>query len=288
MIDNLDMCHAVVECTPAPKAMKDMRKRKLAHHRFQQCYRPGWVTLACIVDLFIVSIIVMLIMIHNQRNQQEWNRNEDACQVTKQYICCAMLHYSKVDENRTMCKPRVFELEEDTARNTHVYLQTAVSIFCHLHVSAVVITMSLLLSGDIEKNPGPLTSGDLKKVLDSLWEARTEWFYIGIQLDMKTSDLKVIKKNHDEAGLCFTEMLTDWLKRMNPPPTWEALVDALKSQTVGYEQLADTIEKTHCKSKSNYNTCNAPTIQSCYQTPRTMNFFFYLLINTRNTNLAYT
>ena len=79
---------------------------------------------------------------------------------------------------------------------------------------------------------------------------------------MKTSHLKVIRNDyHDEADLCLTEMLTDWLKRMNPPPTWEALVDALKSQTVGYEQLADTIEKTHCKSKSNH-TCNTPILQS--------------------------
>ena len=253
------MCYAVVECAPVPKVIKDMTKRKLTQFRFQQCYRPGWVTLAYMADPSIVWIIVMLITIRNQRNQQEWNRNEGACQVTKQYICCTMLHCNKVDENWTRCKPRVFESEEDTARNIHMYLQTAVSIFCHLCVSAVVITMSLILSGDIEKNPGPLTSGDLKKVLDSLWEARTEWFYIGIQLDMRTSDLKVIKKDHDEAGLCFTEMLTDWLKRMHPPPTWEALVDALKSQTVGYEQLADTIQKTHCKkSKSNYNTFNTP------------------------------
>ena len=231
---------------------------KLTHHRFQQCYKPGWVTLACMTDPFIVCIIVMLIMIHNQTDQQEWNRNEDACQVTKQYVYCAMFRFNKVDENWTRCKPRVFESEEDTARNIHVYLQTSVSIFCHLHVSAVVITMSLLLSGDIEKNPGPLTSGDLKKVLDALWEARTKWFHIGIQLDMKTSDLKVIKKDYDEADLCFTEMLTDWLKRMNPPPTWEALVDALKSRTVGYEQLADTILKTHCKKSKSNHTCNAP------------------------------
>ena len=271
MIHNLDKCHAVVECTPA---IQDMRKRKVAHHRFQQCYRLGWVTMAHMADRFVVCIIVILIMIHNRRNQQESNRNKDAHPVTKQYVCCAMLHYNKVDENWARCKPRVFESEKGTAKNIHVYLQTAVSFLCHLHISAVVIAMSLLLSGDIEKNPGPLTSGDLKKVLDSLWEARTKWFHIGIQLDMKTSDLKVIKNDYDEAGLCFTEMLTDWLKRMNPPPTWEALVDALKSRTVGYEQLADTIQKTHCKRSKSNHTCNAPN-NPILQSDST--FFFHLL-----------
>ena len=248
MMYNLDMCHAVVECTPAPKTMKDMTKRKSAHCRFQQCYRAGWVTLGCMADHFMVCVIFILIMIRNRRNQQKWNRNEDARQVTKQYVRCTMLLYNKVDNKWMRCKPRVFESEEDAARNIHVYLQTAASIFCHLRVSAAVITMSLVLSGDVETNPGPLTSGDLKKVLSSIWEARKEWFHIGIQLDMKTSDLKVIKTDYDDAGLCFTEMLTAWLKRMNPPPTWEALVDGLKSPTVGYEQLADTIQKTHCKT----------------------------------------
>ena len=140
-----------------------------------------------------------------------------------------------------------------------MYLQTAVSIFCELLVSAVVIIMGLLLSGDIEKNPGPLRSGDGKKVLDCLWEARTKWFHIGIQLDMEIAHLNAIRnKYRDEADFCFTEMLTDWLKRMNPPPTWEALVDALKSQMVGYEQLADTIEKKHCKKSKSNHTCYAP------------------------------
>ena len=257
MIYNLDVCHAVVECTPAPKAMKDIRKKKSSHHHFQECYRSGWITLGCMADPLVVCVIVIVIIISNRRNQQEWKRNEDACQVTKQYVCYTMLHYNKVDKKWMRCKPRVFESEEDAARNIHVYLQTAVSIFCHLRVPAAVITMSLILSGDVEMNPGPLTSGDLKKVLSSVWEARTEWFHIGIQLDMKTSDLKVIKKDYDDAGLCFTEMLSAWLKRMNPPPTWETLVDALKSPTVGYEQLADTIQKTHCKT-SKSNQCNAP------------------------------
>lgn len=272
MIYDLDVWHAVVECTPAPKATKEIRKKKLAHRCFQQCYRSGWVTLGCMADSLMVCVIVILIMIHNRRNQTEWKRNEDACQVTKQYVFCTMLHYNKVDEKWMRCKLKVFESEEDAARNIHVYLQTAVSLFCHLRVSAAVITMSLLLSGDVETNPGPLTSGDLKKVLSSVWEARTEWFHIGIQLDMKTSDLKVIKREYDDAGLCFTEMLTAWLKRMNPPPTWEVLVDGLKSPTVGYEQLADTIQKTHCKSSKSNHTCNAPN-HPTLQTPNTMNYF---------------
>ena len=274
---DLDVCHTVVKHTPAPKATKEIRKKELAHRCFQQCNRSGWVTLGSMADSLMVCVIVIVIMIHNRRNQQEWKRNEDACQVTKQYVCCTMLHCNKVDEKWMMCKPRVFESEEDAARNIHVYLQTAVSIFCHLRLSAAVITMSLLLCGDVETNPGPLTSSDLKQVVSSVWEARTKWFHIGIQLDMETSNLQVIKTNcHSEVDMCFTEMLTTWLKRMNPPPTWETLVDALKSQPVGYEQLADTIQKTHFKTSKSNHTCNAPNHPILQSDSKNNELFFSL------------
>ena len=247
MTHNLDMCHAVVECTPAPKTIKEMRKRESTHHRLQQCYRPGWITLACIADPFIICIIDMLIVIHNRRDQQEWNRNKGACQVTKQYICCALFHYNKLDENWTRYKPRIFESEEDKARNIHVYLQTAVCIFCHLWVSAVVIAMSLLLSGDVEVNPGPVTSSDLKDIINSVWEARAKWFHIGIQLSMNVSILEAIERNHhDQLDECLRTMLTEWLKQTDPEPTWEALVTALKNPTVGCGHLTDAIERTYC------------------------------------------
>ena len=255
MIYNLDVCHAVVECTPAPKATKDMRKRKIEHRRLQLCHRPGWVTVACLADPLTVCILVVLIMIRNWSNLQQWSRNKDG---HPQDIFCAMLHPSKVNETMTKCSPTLVASEKhcsDTARNVYVYLQRVVSIFYYWQgsqVSAVVTAMILLLSGDVELNPGPLTVDDLKAVRNSLCDASAKWMDIGIELDMKVARLEVINHNKQgEAGACLTAMLTDWLKQTTPSPTWEALVDALKTRAVGCEQLADTIEKKYC-SKPNY------------------------------------
>ena len=41
---------------------------------------------------------------------------------------------------------------------------------------------------------------------------------------------------------CFTEMLSHWLSRPSPPPTWSALVKALASPVIGRQDIAGTIK----------------------------------------------
>ena len=69
---------------------------------------------------------------------------------------------------------------------------------------------------------------------------------IGIELSIVKTDLDAIKVT--EGGNpknCLTEMLTLWLKRVDPPPTWSALVTALKCPTTGFQQLAEEIEEIY-------------------------------------------
>ena len=46
-------------------------------------------------------------------------------------------------------------------------------------------------------------------------------------------------------------MLTLWLKQVDPPPTWSAMVTALKQPTTGLQKLAEEIEKQHIGIDSN-------------------------------------
>ena len=268
MTYNLDVSHATVKHTPAPKTTMDM---KLTHQRLQQCYRPGWIRLA---EPFITCIAVVLIMISTLNSKLKWNpsaHHSSYSVATRHKIqdkmnrkskhrlerkpvytiaLCCLVSYN-IEKKFMSCNHTVLKLVKHcshTGRKVYMYLQTDVFIL----VSAVVIAMKLLLSGDIEVNPGPLTVNDLKKVLNSLWEARAKWMDIGIQLDMKVPSLQAINQNHNEVGSCLRVMLTDWLNQIDPPPTWEALVDALKTPTVGCAQLAGTIEKTHCKTGKSY------------------------------------
>ena len=93
---------------------------------------------------------------------------------------------------------------------------------------------------------GQLAIADLKTVCAAIWEARTDWMNIGIELSIIKTDLDTIKVTESgNPGNCLTEMLTLWLKQVDPPPTWLALIAALKQPTIGLQQLAEQIEQMH-------------------------------------------
>ena len=73
------------------------------------------------------------------------------------------------------------------------------------------------------------------------WEARVEWYNIGLGLRISPDDLDTIQKDHRDTKPCYMEMLKVWL-RTKPHPSWSKLAEALKSPLVGYEDLADKLE----------------------------------------------
>ena len=54
--------------------------------------------------------------------------------------------------------------------------------------------------------------------------------------------IQVIKQDNDDTDSCFTALLTHWLSRPNPPPTWSVLIAAIKSRPIGYVDVANQIE----------------------------------------------
>ncbi len=87
-----------------------------------------------------------------------------------------------------------------------------------------------------------LNDGDLRKVYNALYKARTKWRPIGIQLDIEVSDLDDIEKRYFVTwgnDRCLEEMVRKWLKDR---PNWEALIAALKSPQVYEGGIAYEIE----------------------------------------------
>ena len=94
---------------------------------------------------------------------------------------------------------------------------------------------------------GQLTIDDLKVVRSTLWEVRTSWKSIGIELDIKVSSLDAIAADYSgKTEDCFTEMLALWLKQVDPMPNWSTIVAALKQPTVGQHEVAVRAEKLQC------------------------------------------
>ena len=89
---------------------------------------------------------------------------------------------------------------------------------------------------------------DLKDVIDVLFDVSRKWYYIGLQLNIQVDILENIKHQESDDSNRLREMLIIWLKQVNPLPSWEALVSALKGRTVGEAQLAEQIQQKYCNT----------------------------------------
>ena len=84
---------------------------------------------------------------------------------------------------------------------------------------------------------------DLAAVQRKLFSVKTEWYNLGLELGLRVSTLDGIDtKYNSDPPQCFRQVLKEWLKGVNPPPTWQAMVKALKSDTVAQYHLAEQIQ----------------------------------------------
>ena len=94
---------------------------------------------------------------------------------------------------------------------------------------------------------GQLTLEDLTEVRGALYEARTKWYHIGLELKLSVGTLNAIRSEFSDKNDCLTEMCSHWLRRINPHPTWEALTLAIKSPPVGEGHLAQQLRDKYCR-----------------------------------------
>ena len=95
-----------------------------------------------------------------------------------------------------------------------------------------------------------LSNNDLSDILRDLRCARTNWYYIGLQLKESVDTLDAIRDRFTDPDDCLLAVITHWLKQIQPRPTWRALVIALKTHSIGEGQLASRLEREHCCSRS--------------------------------------
>ena len=106
-------------------------------------------------------------------------------------------------------------------------------------VTSKVVASSKALPSTRYSEDYQLTANDIREVREKIWEARVKWYDIGIEVGCKIHDLDAIKANNHDVEACFSNMLTIWLRKSGA--TWEALANALRSDPVGYPQLAESI-----------------------------------------------
>ena len=85
----------------------------------------------------------------------------------------------------------------------------------------------------VARSTSKLNDSDLRSIQKYMWDARSKWFNIGIQLSVTIGDLEAIKKENPDCGGCLTRVLLTWLRKGSPTPTWQSLITAMKVPAVG-------------------------------------------------------
>lgn len=95
-------------------------------------------------------------------------------------------------------------------------------------------------------NSEQLSLNNLKEVRKVLFPVKAKWYDIGLELDMEPKALDSIKSRVSDPSTCLRETLHEYLERTHPPPpSWEAIVEALRSPVIAEEELAEQIQRNY-------------------------------------------
>ena len=91
------------------------------------------------------------------------------------------------------------------------------------------------------------TEPTLKALVNELHPVRASWFRIGLELDIPHTELICFRQMHSDFSDSLCEMLMHWLTAADdPPPSWEAVVTALRSPLVNEKNVATQLESKYC------------------------------------------
>ena len=78
-----------------------------------------------------------------------------------------------------------------------------------------------------------------------------KWKKLGLALGLKKPSIEKIKADYgNDTEECKEEMLTLWLRGVDGcSPSWNALVDALRKETVQHADIAGVIEKKYFRDQ---------------------------------------
>ena len=98
-------------------------------------------------------------------------------------------------------------------------------------------------------NPSQLPIPTAPSLSDLLKElspsASDKWEDIGIHLGLEDRKLKRIRSEHSsDTKTCLKEMLRLWIARVDPPPSWSAMIDSLMISED--EELASKLRREYC------------------------------------------
>ena len=91
------------------------------------------------------------------------------------------------------------------------------------------------------------TEPTLKALLKELHSVRASWYDIGLELDIPYTELNCFWTMYSDPSDLLRKVLIHWLKTaVKPPPSWEAVVSALRSPLIKEMKVAAQLESKYC------------------------------------------
>ena len=91
-----------------------------------------------------------------------------------------------------------------------------------------------------------LNTADAVNVLDELLEAQTHHYVLGLKLKLPVHLVDSICATHPQPRHRLLQMLIEFMKQLEPRPTWRVIIHALKTPAINLPQLAKKLEVAHC------------------------------------------
>ena len=84
------------------------------------------------------------------------------------------------------------------------------------------------------------------KVLENILKAQNHSQFIGLKLGVPKYVIDGILQTHSKPRDQLYDVIVEYLKQVEPGPTWRAIADVLKSPVIDLPHLAKKIENEHC------------------------------------------
>ena len=92
---------------------------------------------------------------------------------------------------------------------------------------------------------GTLGPDDLDAVLTEILDAKTKAKYLGLKLGLSSATVEGICQQYDSLQDHLSHVLEEYLKKVDPHPTWKAIAIVMRSPTVNFPHLAERIEEKY-------------------------------------------
>ena len=91
----------------------------------------------------------------------------------------------------------------------------------------------------------------LSVLVEELFDVKKKWYNIGLQLNVPEETLDEIEcACRDDFEVALRRVLKEWRKQIEPRPTWDGLVVALRTRTVNEQELAANLEDRYVAGTS--------------------------------------